>query len=542
MRFAIAAAALALGAQGELLHDKFHRAAANHGRSNATSTTPAVPGPSNSTVPVPPGNSTGCVDLTSLVAGDWQAADTSAWLDNWWKTNEQAIAQNGFISTFGSLILNDPTWTCTLNGTCTVPCVPMQKASASLGALRARANVPPNNNGGSSSSNNPGDSQAGGNVAASLSNLQAQFDILYGILDSAGTQTSLDIDSIVQNFWKDPAGDSQMELMQGLRAFAMIVGIAASFATGGAAIPAAAGSAILGGSITLGLGSMPGAGEPKWVKSGDVGHEIAQFISASEHGLQDLYNMIADGKPIGDSNVDLRTVLSDGSYLSSHRADITENMTSAMKSTVINYLWRQGRIFILGGASCGENQGIGNTGSHEGYEMIWWCDDENKAWYLYQFSDDAAANEKHPRVDRPWGADRMGENSYLSTHGGESPFWPELNPWNIVISSVKSYKVAGLNYTNDLWHTRVDDMFRAGSNPWFESNAMEGLWTIPVCNIAQTVDSDFKGKEHILKPYGWDSLPMWCGAICDNDEDATNAFFKAANFNLGKNPFAENCG
>lgn len=82
-------------------------------------------------------------------------------------------------------------------------------------------------------------------------------------------------------------------------------------------------------------------------------------------------------------------------------------------------------------------------------------------------------------------------------------------------------------------------MFRTGANPWNEGNAMEGLWTIPVCNIAQTVNSDFKGKENILKPYGWDSRPMWCGNICDNDEATTNAFFEAAN--LGKNPFAESC-
>lgn len=152
-------------------------------------------------------------------------------------------------------------------------------------------------------------------------------------------------------------------------------------------------------------------------------------MTDAEQGLQQLYNDITAGKLIGPSDSDLRTVLTNGTYVSSHMADMSATMTSAMKSVVINYLWRQSKVFILGGASCSEDQGIGQTGSKEGYEMIWWCDGDNNAWYLYHFSDEAAANEKHPRVDRPWGADRMGENSYLSTHGGSPPYWPDINPW-----------------------------------------------------------------------------------------------------------------
>lgn len=113
---------------------------------------------------------------------------------------------------------------------------------------------------------------------------------------------------------------------------------------------------------------------------------------------------------------------------------------------------------------------------------------------------------------------------------------------NVVISSVKSWRVAGYNYTTETWRSRINDMYRAGANPWFEGNAMEGLWTIPVCNIAETVNSDWYGKESILMPYGYDSRPKWCGYICDNNKETTQAFFDAAHLMDGdKRPFSETC-
>jgi hypothetical protein len=159
---------------------------------------------------------------------------------------------------------------------------------------------------------------------------------------------------------------------------------------------------------------------------------MSNYMEDCERGLQDLYNNLTSGNPLGDSS-DLRDILSDGSFLSSHYFDMSQNMTNAFKSTVINYLWRQSKVFILGGASCSEDQGIGSTGSKEGYEMIWWCDDDNKAWYLYNYQWGVGSGLEAGRsiswVSRPWGADRMGSHPYLSTHGGSGPYWEDLNPW-----------------------------------------------------------------------------------------------------------------
>ncbi|GAB1212727.1 hypothetical protein ATERTT37_001874 [Aspergillus terreus] len=494
-------------------------------------TIPSPPKPSNSSIPLHPHNSTGCLSLQYLNQADWQQSNTGTWLDNWWTANAAAISQNGFLNTFAELALNDPGWTCPIDGTCQVPCIPVKQTGVQ-GNLLARADP-------------LASSTQTGYVANSLSNLQNQFNTLYSILNSAGTKTSLDINSLVQNFWYDGSQDSTMDLSEGLRSFGLILGLGAAIATGGAVMPAAVASALFSNVVTLVFGGLPSPGDPYLIKASEVGHEMSNYMEDCERGLQDLYNNLTSGNPLGDSS-DLRDILSDGSFLSSHYFDMSQNMTNAFKSTVINYLWRQSKVFILGGASCSEDQGIGSTGSKEGYEMIWWCDDDNKAWYLYNYQWGVGSGLEAGRsiswVSRPWGADRMGSHPYLSTHGGSGPYWEDLNPWNVVISSVKSWRVAGYNYTTETWRSRINDMYRAGANPWFEGNAMEGLWTIPVCNIAETVNSDWYGKESILMPYGYDSRPKWCGYICDNNKETTQAFFDAAHLMDGdKRPFSETC-
>ncbi|KAF9893505.1 hypothetical protein FE257_010817 [Aspergillus nanangensis] len=540
MRYALVAAALTLGAQGELLHDKFHRMGTNLGHSNGTapsSTTPAVPGPSNSTVPIPHRNSTGCVDLTNLKPEDWEAFETSNWLDNWWNANQQAIAQNGFISTFGELILGDSTWTCALGGTCNVTCVPMQAVSASQDSLQARQAV---------TSNDPANAaQAGGNVAASVQNLHEQFDTLRLVLATAGTLTNADLNSVVENFWRNP-DNSGIDMSEGLRSFATVVGLAACFATGGVAIPAAAGSAIVSGAITLGLGAMPST-DARFTKAADVGSLLTDFMANSALTMDSMYRQIAHGGKLQGTDVDVRTMLTNGTYLDEHAGEMATMIADSMRSVIINHLWREQRVFIIGGASCAESQGIGSTGSHEGYEILYWCDPEGKAWYLYSMEiQHENADPQVTYVGRPWGADRMGENPYFLSHGGTGRVWESLNPWNAIISSVKSYKVAGSNYTSDTWSGRLDDMFRAGTNPWMEGNAMEGLWTIPTCDVSWAVNSDIAHKDAILYPYGWDMTPKWCGWICENDEQKTRDFYKSANLLLNSEndndfPFMKGC-
>lgn len=72
------------------------------------------------------------------------------------------------------------------------------------------------------------------------------------------------------------------------------------------------------------------------------------------------------------------------------------------------------------------------------------------------------------------------------------------------------------------------DIMKDGADPLAELTAMEGLWTIPVCDVSGAIGSDMKFKSEILMPYGYDSVPQWCGNICGNDEATTNEFYEKA--------------
>lgn len=88
-------------------------------------------------------------------------------------------------------------------------------------------------------------------------------------------------------------------------------------------------------------------------------------------------------------------------------------------------------------------------------------------------------------------------------------------------------------------------MVSTGVNPLFENNAIEGLWTIPVCDISAAADQSYPGKLNILQPYE-SSNAQWCGPICNNDDDTTREFFEATNmvyegFAMTDYPFVRNC-
>jgi hypothetical protein len=91
----------------------------------------------------------------------------------------------------------------------------------------------------------------------------------------------------------------------------------------------------------------------------------------------------------------------------------------------------------------------------------------------------------------------------------------------------------------------MSGMISSGQNPLYDGNAIEGLWTIPVCDISAAVDQNYPGKSSILQPYGSSNV-QWCGPICNNDDDTTLEFYKAANmvfdgFSKSDYPFARLC-
>jgi len=169
--------------------------------------------------------------------------------------------------------------------------------------------------------------------------------------------------------------------------------------------------------------------DPYMIQAGNAGVQMAQIYQSCQQAIQNLYNSIISG-----NNNDIESLFTDGTFLLEHSADITSNISAIFESSIINYVWRQQYVFILGGASCAEDQGIGYTGPKDDNGIIWWCDENNAAWYLYfyQTQDNGTpgtgAQNSDAWLAHPWGSDRMGPNPELGTSSGGN-FYPSLNPY-----------------------------------------------------------------------------------------------------------------
>jgi hypothetical protein len=86
-------------------------------------------------------------------------------------------------------------------------------------------------------------------------------------------------------------------------------------------------------------------------------------------------------------------------------------------------------------------------------------------------------------------------------------------------------------------------IFASGSNVFKDGASMEGLWTLPVCDISATTSNyPYGQKQYILQPYGYDNRPVWCGPICGMNKNTTADFYKKANFKGNMEyPFLESC-
>lgn len=146
---------------------------------------------------------------------------------------------------------------------------------------------------------------------------------------------------------------------------------------------------------------------------------MARALTVSFQGLFSLNDDLMSGKEIQGQG-DIRQFLKGGRWINvpelnkTHGFDI---MSGALQSIAINSIWRQQAVFIMGGGSCGDGDGIGTgPGGQEGSNS--WCDENNKAWYLYFFQ-----TKPVKTLARPWGSDRIGENCLFEQQGkGTSEF------------------------------------------------------------------------------------------------------------------------
>ncbi|KAJ5817218.1 hypothetical protein N7447_009451 [Penicillium robsamsonii] len=461
----------------------------------------------------------------------WIKADTDGWLNKWWSENAQSRMEGkyGFAGAFGKYALNDDDWSCQNTGD-TNNCR-LETCDQDLNTL------------GNST-------EQAYYVARAMSNLHGFFLGLEQAFGPTSGISALDTDSIVRNFWNDENFWDTTLLKEMLNLIAVVIGVVVIGLSAPALLPVigttvplvlGAGSAMISGGIgaaILGISSK----ESTSLTQADLGHFMANILPEISKAFISGNNELMLGHGYGDG--DIRNMLEGGSWVDFpglKKDDAQQTMINIVKSMMINALWRKQRVFILGGGACGDGQDVGR-GTNEGDNV--YCDEQKRAWYLYYWQ----ADHGHKRgwISRPWGSDRMGEFPILKAEGSDSgSFWPDLEPVDVIKSSLKSYKAAGYNYDSSTMTSRISDIFTGGANTYTEGASMEGVWTIPVCDIGNTVNNpDYKyaQKGNILRPYGFDEHPIWCGPICGMDKNATIEFYKAANFKDDQTrPFITGC-
>ena len=223
---------------------------------------------------------------------------------------------------------------------------------------------------------------------------------------------------------------------------------------------------------------------------------------------------------------DLRDYWRGGAFVDYPGVDknaVTNSMNSFLTGLAVNQLWRQQKIFILGGAACGVDQGIGL--GPQGSSI---CRD-GKSWYLYWWQEDNVVSitaHQWGWVSPPTGSDQLGQGDYAG-----------VTVQDVLNSSLDAYIAAGYNYNNETAFQRAQTAITTEyANPAAQGAAWEGIFTIPVCNVSTAVNSDYYGKQYIIEDYGHDNRPMWCGPICDGDVQKTRDFIHAANMDNFQSP------
>ncbi|CAI7653247.1 unnamed protein product [Penicillium discolor] len=468
----------------------------------------------------------------------WTKAETDDWLNDWWTENADKRTSNahGFAGAFGQYALGQPGWSCQNNGNdanCDIPVCNNPKINA-LGKNTEETYY----------------------VLQALNNLHGFFLGLEQSFNIAAVVAALDNDEIVNNFWHDENAWDPTVLKEILNAIATVLGVAVaglgapalSSVMEGTLVPAIAGAASSMVSGGVGAASLAiSSTDTSDITQANLGHIMAQAVTDIASSFISTNNELMFGNGYGDSGGDIRNYLQGGAwvdYPGLQKNGARDSMIAIMQSMMINSLWRMQRVFILGGGACGDGQDIGRGIADSGDNVI--CDENNRAWYLYYWQRQNVASKKHDGwVARPWGSDRMGASPLYGKDGGAGPFWKNLNPLDAIRSSLKSFQAAGNNYDVSTFTSRMGDIFASGDNAYSEGASMEGLWTIPVCNVSKTINNPdyiYSKKGDILHPYGFDERPYWCGPICEMDKDKTTEFYKAANFKDDfEKPFLAGC-
>ena len=459
---------------------------------------------------------TGCGAVQAFfnqTADDWLKVHASSWLDRWWVANQAHFAgkPGGFAAALGSQYLANPDWTCRTEGSSSNcdfnPCT-----AAGLNAL------------------GPADMQSAYLVLESVNRLHTYFTGLGQALQVSAIGAALAKDDWANIFWNAHHDMDMSGLRNLLTVATTLVGIAAAL-MGPVGIVAgtvaAVGSTLFGAGVGFANIIVKDSVNDNFGRAADIGSRLSGIFMQSLEEMITGNNLLMSGQSFGKAG-DIRAFLSGGAFADYPGMDqvaLIDIMSTKLMATAINALWRQQKVYIMGGGPCDDSGGIGK--GPQGYKV---CRD-GKAWYLFFWEElGHIALDMHQWgwISPPPGIDRFGEGDYKG-----------LRVEDVINSSLDSWLIAGYNYTEKTANDQTLEALRQGIKKpsSLASPAWQGTFTIPVCDVSSAAKANIRDASDILMEFnGRESRPKWCGPVCSNNQAVTDAFIRAAQMENFKSP------
>jgi hypothetical protein len=125
-----------------------------------------------------------------------------------------------------------------------------------------------------------------------------------------------------------------------------------------------AATAIFGGAIgaTITAISASNPGGNNFQHASEVSSAIGNVIQSSLSNLINENNLLMAGGTFDNNGTGIANFLTGGGFLNAsvNEVSTTQGYNTMIQGMAINQLWRQNKIFVMGGGKCGDNQGIGN--------------------------------------------------------------------------------------------------------------------------------------------------------------------------------------
>ncbi|KAI9795795.1 MAG: hypothetical protein M1833_006816 [Piccolia ochrophora] len=395
--------------------------------------------------------------------------------------------------------------------------------------------------------------------------LHKHFVLLVNAVERSAIYQGLGLDGLAHTFYLDPEASTQ-GMDQLFNVLITLFGAVASAlgplafakpaaaAGQAAAVHAVAGGLVGGSAPTMFTGTIlavkfAASSDPNStpLKAAELGLWLKETLKGLANATRELNNKLMEGQDY-EGKGDVRSYIANGAFLWSglgaaapnerpcDPAEVstpdrttyaTELVDTIMTASSINHLWRQQKVFIVGGAACDDTQiRLGKGPANESF-----CDEDNRMWYLYYWYEHremirVPVWKEKGDMEAPPGRDSL---------GSESPLFGNIS--HVINGSLISYRASNgsNNYTAEIQRQNLYDKISTGNGLNLDPT-LEGTFSLPVCNISAVVDvPDFPKKDVILQPYGHDYRLQFCGAVCTDfvsgqlDYPTTKRFIEAAN-------------